>query len=172
MARIISFGVVCIAVFLAVLEFREAHAEHAINGSDIGLDLRRKSLVVVKCSALVIVFGMAFLGSSIPYFFRKNNSFLLLGTQFAGGVFHSTALMHFLMDSDVSFKHLLPSKAYSFAAMFAVVGYLLTMLADVMVHRVYNRRAFQQLRKEDLESATEGWELHDPRGLMFFSSFE
>lgn len=31
-----------------------------------------------------------------------------------------------------------------------------TMLADVLVHRVYNRGAFQQLRKEDLETATGG----------------
>lgn len=156
MRRMSGAGMVCFAVLLSILEVSEGHAEHAIEGSDIGLDLRRKSLVVVKSSALVIVFGVAFLGSIIPYFFRKSSSFLLLGTQFAGGVFLTTALMHFLSDSDVTFKHLLPSKAYSFAAMFTMAGYLLTMLADAMVHRVYNRRAFQQLRKEDLESATEG----------------
>lgn len=161
MTRISGAGVVaiCCAVLLSLLELGEAHAEHAIEGSDVGLDLRRRSLVVAKSSALVVVFGVAFLGSIIPYFFRRSSSFLLLGTQFAGGVFLTTALMHFFMDSDVTFKHLLPTTAYSFTAMFTIAGFLLTMLADVMVHRVYNRRAFQQLRKEDLEGATEGMEL-------------
>ena len=64
--------------------------------------------------------------------------------------------MHFLSDSDTTFKILLPSVKYPLAAMFTIVGYLLTMLADVLVERVYNYRAFQQRRKEDLESATEG----------------
>jgi zinc transporter 1/2/3 len=150
-----AMGVAWCAMLLAVLELCEGHADHEVS-NDGDVNLRARSLVVTKCAALAIVFAVAFLGSIFPYFFRKSSSFLLLGTQFAGGVFLSTALMHFLSDSDVTFKLLLPSAKYSFAAMFTVIGYLLTMLADVLVHRVYNHRAFQQLRKEDPESATEG----------------
>ena len=154
MERIRVLGVTWFAILLELSLLVEGHTDPDV--ADHGLHLRAKGLVVTKCSALIIVFGLAFLGSILAYFFRKSSSFLLLGTQFAGGVFLSTALMHFLSDSDVTFKILLPSVKYSLAAMFAIVGYLLTMLADVLVHRVYNHRAFQQLRKEDLESVTEG----------------
>ncbi|KAG0621994.1 hypothetical protein M758_3G064100 [Ceratodon purpureus] len=158
MARISTMGVTWCAIFVGILllgSLAEGHTDLEAS-TDGAVNLRARSLVVAKCSALVVVFGVAFLGSILPYFCRKSSSFLLLGTQFAGGVFLSTALMHFLFDADVTFKFLLPSAKYSFAAMFTIVGYLLTMLADVLVHRVYNHRAFQQLRKEDLELATEG----------------
>lgn len=152
-------GKACLSVLLlllALVELCSAHAEHAVEGSDTGVNLRRSSLLRAKVVSLVIVFAVAFFGSAIPYFFRKSNSFLLLGTQFAGGVFLTSALMHFLSDSDLTFKHLLPHQAYSFTAGFTMIGYLLTMLADVLVHRTYHHRAFQQLSKDDLESATEG----------------
>lgn len=150
-----AMGVAWCAMLLAVLELCESHTDPD-KPKDAGLNLRARSLIGAKCAALAIDFAAPFLGTIFPYFFRKSNSFLLLGTQFAGGVFLSSALMHFLSDSNVTFKQLLPAVNYSLAAMFAVVGYLLTMLADVLVHRVYNHRAFQQLRKEDLENATEG----------------
>jgi zinc transporter 1/2/3 len=70
-----------------------------------------------------------------PYFFRWNESFLLLGTQFAGGVFLATSLIHFLSDSAGTFADL-TTKTYPFAFMLASAGYVLTMLADCIVAHV------------------------------------
>ena len=67
-----------------------------------------------------------------PYFNRWNESFLLLGTQFAGGVFLGTSLIHFLSDSNETFGDL-TTKTYPFAFMVASVGYLLTMLGDCII---------------------------------------
>lgn len=71
---------------------------------------------------------------------------MVLGTQFAGGVFLATALMHFLSDADETFGDLLtaegesePSPAYPFAYMLACAGYMLTMLADSVIAHVYSK---------------------------------
>ncbi|KAK8296023.1 hypothetical protein V6Z12_D05G099200 [Gossypium hirsutum] len=71
-------------------------------------------------------------GGVSPYFFRWDESFLLLGTQFAGGVFLATSLIHFLSDSNETFGDL-TTKTYPFAFMLASVGYLLTMLGDCII---------------------------------------
>ncbi|KAB2620631.1 zinc transporter 2 [Pyrus ussuriensis x Pyrus communis] len=95
-------------------------------------DLHTKGLVLVKVWCLIILLVSTFAGGISPYFYRWNESFLLLGTQFAGGVFLGTSLMHFLSDSDETF-HDLTTKAYPFAFMLASAGYLLTMLGDCIV---------------------------------------
>lgn len=91
--------------------------------------LHAKGLVLVKIWCLIIMFVSTFAGGVSPYFYRWNESFLLLGTQFAGGVFLGTSLMHFLSDSTSTFADLTP-KEYPFSFMLASAGYLLTMLAD------------------------------------------
>lgn len=73
-----------------------------------------------------------FAGGVSPYFFRWNETFLLLGTQFAGGVFLGTSLMHFLSDSTSTFGTL-TDKSYPFSFMLASAGYLLTMLGDCVI---------------------------------------
>ncbi|KAH6786258.1 zinc transporter 11 precursor [Perilla frutescens var. hirtella] len=73
-----------------------------------------------------------------PYFMKWNEGFLVMGTQFAGGVFLGTALMHFLSDSNETFEDL-TSKAYPFAFMLAAAGYLMTMGADCVVSYVYGK---------------------------------
>ncbi|KAL7083308.1 hypothetical protein ACP275_14G153200 [Erythranthe tilingii] len=95
-------------------------------------NLHSKGLVLVKIWCLIIMFAATFAGGVSPYFYRWNESFLLLGTQFAGGVFLGTALMHFLSDSNSTFADLTP-KPYPFAFMLAAAGYLLTMLGDCVV---------------------------------------
>ncbi|KAL9270663.1 Zinc transporter 1-like protein [Drosera capensis] len=65
------------------------------------------------------------------YWLKWNESFLLLGTQFAGGVFLGTSLMHFLSDSTSTFQSL-TTLGYPFSYMLACAGYLLTMLGDVI----------------------------------------
>lgn len=62
----------------------------------------------------------------------------MMGTQFAGGVFLGTALMHFLSDSNETFGDL-TTKQYPFAFMLATAGYLMTMLADCLVSYVYGK---------------------------------
>lgn len=78
------------------------------------------------------------MGGISPYFMKWNEGFLVVGTQFAGGVFLGTALMHFLSDSNETFGEL-TSKEYPFAFMLASAGYLLTMLADCVVSYVYGK---------------------------------
>ncbi|GAU23728.1 hypothetical protein TSUD_128320, partial [Trifolium subterraneum] len=73
-----------------------------------------------------------FIAGISPYALRWNEGFLILGTQFAGGVFLGTALMHFLSDANETFGDL-TDKEYPFAFMLACVGYLITMLADCVI---------------------------------------
>ncbi|KAK2967270.1 hypothetical protein RJ640_004836 [Escallonia rubra] len=103
-------------------------------------DLRSKPLILVKIWCLILVFIGTFVGGISPYFMKWNEGFLVLGTQFAAGVFLGTALMHFLSDSNETFEDL-TSKAYPFAFMLASGGYLLTMLADCVVSYVYGKES-------------------------------
>ncbi|KAK9126991.1 hypothetical protein Scep_015837 [Stephania cephalantha] len=105
------------------------------SSSDGAVDLRSRGLILVKIWCLIIFFVTTFLGGVSPYFYRWNESFLLLGTQFAGGVFLGTSLIHFLSDSNESFKDV-TTKSYPFAFMLASAGYVLTMLADCLVSLV------------------------------------
>ncbi|KAK6269509.1 hypothetical protein POUND7_006614 [Theobroma cacao] len=100
--------------------------------------LRSKSLVSVKIWCLILVFVWTFIGGVSPYFLKWNQGFLVLGTQFAGGVFLGTAMMHFLSDANETFERL-TSKEYPFAFMLACAGYLLTMVADCVVSYVYGK---------------------------------
>jgi zinc transporter 1/2/3 len=99
--------------------------------------LRAKSLILVKAYCLIIVFFATMAGGLSPYFLRWNHSFLVLGTQFAGGVFLGTAMIHFLGDSSSTFQSL-TTNPYAFAEMLAVAGYFLTMAGDVAIQHVYS----------------------------------
>lgn len=123
--------------------------------------LHSKGLVVVKLWCLIIMFVSTFAGGVSPYFFRWNESFLLLGTQFAGGVFLGTSLMHFLGDSDETFREL-TTKTYPFAFMLASSGYLLTMLGDCVVVFV-SSNSQRKPKVVELEGGTTPQE-HDQAG--------
>ncbi|XXG54554.1 hypothetical protein AAC387_Pa03g2401 [Persea americana] len=96
------------------------------------VNLHSKGLVLVKIWCLIILLVTTFAGGVSPYFFRWNEAFLLLGTQFSGGIFLGTSLMHFLSDSNETFQDL-TSKSYPFSFMLASAGYVLTMLGDCVV---------------------------------------
>lgn len=113
-------------------------------------NLRSKSLVLVKIWCLILVFVGTFIGGVSPYFLKWNQGFLVLGTQFAGGVFLGTAMMHFLSDANETFKDL-TTKQYPFAFMLACVGYLLTMVADSVVSYVYGKGKGSSCHTNDLE---------------------
>ena len=108
-----------------------------------GGNLREKSLILTKVYALIIVFLETFVAGISPYFLRWNEAFLALGTQFTAGVFLATAMIHFLGDSHDTFRELKPGSEYGYAEMLAVVGYLLTMLADVAIQGVHRRGSTQ-----------------------------
>ncbi|XP_038997171.1 zinc transporter 11-like isoform X2 [Hibiscus syriacus] len=124
-------------------------------------NLRSKSLVLVKIWCLILVFVGTFIGGMSPYFLKWNQGFLVMGTQFAGGVFLGTAMMHFLSDANETFKDLTP-KAYPFAFMLACVGYLLTMVADCVVSYVYGKgnssshKSDSELQGNGTETTCEG----------------
>jgi zinc transporter 1/2/3 len=105
------------------------------SSSDQVVNLHSKHLILVKIWCLIIMLVSTFAFGISPYFFRWNESFLLLGTQFAGGVFLATSLIHFLSDSAGTFADL-TTKTYPFAFMLASAGYVLTMLADCIVAHV------------------------------------
>lgn len=95
-----------------------------------------KGLIAVKVWCLVILLVFTFVGGVSPYFFRWNEAFLVLGTQFAAGVFLGTSLMHFLADAAETFRALLKNNHYPLAYMLTCVGFLVTMLADCVIAAV------------------------------------
>ncbi|XP_068338538.1 zinc transporter 11-like [Pyrus communis] len=95
--------------------------------------------MLVKVWCMVLVFVGTFAARMSPYFLKWNEGFLVLGTQFAGGIFLGTALMHFLSDSNKTFESL-TEKEYPFAYMMASLGFLITMLADSVVSYVYAKQ--------------------------------
>ncbi|CAK9228393.1 unnamed protein product [Sphagnum troendelagicum] len=145
--------VVCVSVILFSVQQADAHGgvHHEEEHEE---DLRAKGLILVKVYCLIIVFVATFVGGISPYFLRWNHSFLLLGTQFAGGVFLATALIHFLADSASTFQER-TSNPYAFAEMLAVAGFLLTMLGDVVIQHVYShsRSSHVSSTKPDVEEA-------------------
>ncbi|KAL6573201.1 hypothetical protein OROMI_012817 [Orobanche minor] len=141
MARSLLF----LALFLLFLVLSvSAHGGHSDTDVDSGSPsekpkLRSRSLILVKIWCLILMFVGTFACGMSPYFMKWNEGFLVFGTQFAGGVFLGTGLMHFLSDSNETFRELI-SKEYPFAFMLASAGYLLTMLADCLVSHVYGKR--------------------------------
>ncbi|KAF7153069.1 hypothetical protein RHSIM_Rhsim01G0230900 [Rhododendron simsii] len=111
------------------------------------VDLHSRGLILVKIYCLIILFISTFAGGVSPYFYRWNESFLLLGTQFAGGVFLGTSLMHFLSDSVQTFGNL-TTKSYPFSYMLASAGYLLTMFGDCVVVLVLTRGGEKEAKVE------------------------
>lgn len=118
-------------------------------------NLRSKSLILTKVYCLIIVFFATFLPGISPYYLRWNATFLVLGIQFAAGVFLATAMLHFLGDSNETFQDL-TTKDYPFAFMLAVSGYLLTMLADLIIQSICARQAAANPPPQDLEANKNG----------------
>lgn len=124
------------SLLLLILQFSIANSHGGSDDHDDGdsttPNLHSRGLILVKIWCLIILFVSTFAGGVSPYFYRWNQSFLLLGTQFAGGVFLGTSLMHFLSDSNSTFGDL-TEKEYPFAFMLASFGYLLTMFGDCVI---------------------------------------
>uniref|UniRef100_A0A0C9RSW3 TSA: Wollemia nobilis Ref_Wollemi_Transcript_14432_1345 transcribed RNA sequence n=1 Tax=Wollemia nobilis TaxID=56998 RepID=A0A0C9RSW3_9CONI len=125
-------------------------------------NLRARGLIEVKIWSLIIIFVATFAGGISPYFCPWNDTFLVLGTQFAGGVFLGTALMHFLSDSNETFESL-TEKAYPFAFMLCSAGYLVTMLGDCVIIWVYRGKDkgvvdVEKKEEEDEEQCRQGWQ--------------
>ncbi|XP_019199033.1 PREDICTED: zinc transporter 2 [Ipomoea nil] len=140
-----TFSIALLLFFFLFLQFSgiDGHggSDHSDDDDDddgaAAVDLRDRGLILVKIYCLIILFASTFVGGVSPYFYRWNESFLLLGTQFAGGVFLGTSLMHFLSDANSTFADL-TEKTYPFAFMLASAGYLITMAADCVILLVTN----------------------------------
>ncbi|KAK7302326.1 hypothetical protein RJT34_13213 [Clitoria ternatea] len=121
------------------LLFFSVSAHSGLNDDDDGgnaaPDLRAKPLILAKVYCLIVIFFATFVSGVSPYVLKWNEGFLVLGTQFAGGVFLGTAMMHFLNDANETFKAL-TKKEYPFGFMLACGGYLLTMLADSVISSI------------------------------------
>ncbi|KAJ0981927.1 hypothetical protein J5N97_010182 [Dioscorea zingiberensis] len=142
--------VMLLLVHLGLLLLAAAHGGDHDSDNDAGSDsdsdsdhgarpnLRAKSLILVKIWCLILVFVGTFIGGISPYFLKWNEGFLALGTQFAGGVFLGTAMMHFLSDANETFEDLTEVE-YPFAFMLASAGYVITMLVDCAIMAVVNK---------------------------------
>ncbi|KVI11955.1 zinc transporter 2 [Cynara cardunculus var. scolymus] len=130
------------------LSATSGHGGESHDDDDGTHNLHAKGLVLVKVYCLIILFVTTFAGGVSPYFYRWNESFLLLGTQFSGGVFLGTSLMHFLSDANETFGDL-TSKTYPFAFMLASAGYLLTMFGDCLILYVTGKGGHHGGRGED-----------------------
>ena len=152
-----SRSLVFLSLFLSLLLLTAGHSGHdddaeaEADGDGPKINLRSKSLILVKIWCLVLIFIGTFIGGVSPYFLRWNEGFLVLGTQFASGVFLATALMHFLSDANETFEDLKPEEEYPFAFMLACAGYLLTMLADSIISHVYSKDVVSQVNGDDVE---------------------
>ncbi|XP_028752943.1 zinc transporter 11-like [Neltuma alba] len=124
--------------FLVFVSSVSAHGAHdkEWESADANLDLRSRTLILAKIWCMIIVFVVTFVAGVSPYVLKWNEGFLVLGTQFAGGVFLGTAMMHFLSDAHQTFEDL-TDKEYPFAFMLACVGYLFTMFADCVVSSIF-----------------------------------
>jgi len=151
----ITFLVVCLLASL--LDPIKAHRGEGESDRE---SLHSKGLILVKLWCLMIMLVSTFAGGVSPYFFRWNETFLVLGTQFAGGVFLGTSLMHFLGDSNDTFREL-TTKTYPFAFMLASSGYLLTMLGDCVVGFVTSNTQTKP-KVVELEGGTPPPQEHDP----------
>jgi len=101
-------------------------------------NLRAKGLIEVKVKCFTVAFFTTMISGMSPYFFRRNSTFLVLGTQYAGGVFLATALLRFLFDSHNGFP-VLTTKTYAFSEMLATAGYLITMFGYLVIQWVVLR---------------------------------
>ncbi|PON94041.1 Zinc/iron permease [Trema orientale] len=126
----------------------DVDVDEAVPNDDVKGSLHSRPLILVKVWCLILIFVGTFVGGLSPYFLKWDEGFLVLGTQFAGGVFLGTALMHFLSDANETFEDL-TKKKYPFAFMLACFGYLLTMLADAVVSHLHNLLSYmpQQSRQ-------------------------
>jgi len=138
-ARYYLLLLLCLSIAAATARAHGGGDADADGGDSPAPDLRARGLVAAKLWCLAVVFAGTLLGGVSPYFLRWNEAFLALGTQFAGGVFLGTALMHFLSDADETFGDLLPDSAYPWAFMLACAGYVVTTLADVVISHVVSR---------------------------------
>lgn len=141
LSRFLFFFFLCLSLFISVTCHGGSHAnddDDKEGERNEPHDLQSKSLILVKVWCLILVFVGTFVGGVSPYFLKWNQGFLVLGTQFAGGVFLGTAMMHFLSDANETFGDL-TTKEYPFAFMLACAGYLLTMLADCVISYVYGK---------------------------------
>ncbi|XP_042510182.1 zinc transporter 1-like [Macadamia integrifolia] len=142
-------------LLLLSLHFSLIRAQ-GVGGAPSVDDLHSRALILTKVWCLIILLVSTFAGGISPYFFRWNESFLLMGTQFAGGVFLGTSLMHFLSDSSATFGGL-TTNTYPFAFMLASAGYLLTMFADCVITFVVNNNgAATNMDKVEVVEVEEG----------------
>ncbi|KAL0560675.1 hypothetical protein IC582_001085 [Cucumis melo] len=131
-------------LLLLLLSSAAAHSGHSDedaapeDGPSPSPNLRSKPLILVKIACLILIFFGTFIPGISPCFFKWNDGFLLLGTQFAGGVFFGTAMMHFLSDANETFRDLTDND-YPFAFMLASSGFLMTMAADCVISYLYRK---------------------------------
>ncbi|XP_022752722.1 zinc transporter 2 [Durio zibethinus] len=141
-------------VFLLLLQFSKTKGHGGDEGGGDHANLHDKGLILVKVWCLIILLVSTFAGGVSPYFYRWNENFILLGTQFAGGVFLATSLIHFLSDSNGTFGDL-TTNTYPLAFMLASAGFLLTMLGDCIVTYVTSNGERERVQVEEGRTGNE-----------------
>ncbi|MED6196728.1 hypothetical protein PIB30_050085 [Stylosanthes scabra] len=165
--------IIFVFFFLFILS-ASAHSGHDDDDADASggdsVNLRSKSLILAKIYCLIVIFFATFIAGVSPYVLKWNEGFLVLGTQFAGGVFLGTAMMHFLSDANETFGDL-TDKEYPFAFMLACAGYLITMLADCVISTVLKNQV-PQSASDDPEIQGDGTDKRSGNGVASQSQFQ
>ncbi|XP_054818262.1 zinc transporter 11-like [Prosopis cineraria] len=144
--RFLLFSLFFLLLLVSVFAHSGHHDEDGGGDDDAGgsdgdrHDLRSRPLILAKIWCLIVIFFATFIAGVSPYVMRWNEGFLVLGTQFAGGVFLGTAMMHFLSDANETFEDL-TRREYPFAFMLACSGYLITMMADCVIASIFAKQS-------------------------------
>ncbi|KAJ7963637.1 Zinc transporter like [Quillaja saponaria] len=173
MSRSLCFFLFFLFFILSVSAHSGHHDEDedAGNSNEVNQNLRSKSLILVKILCLAVIFFGTFVAGVSPYVLRWNEGFLVLGTQFAGGVFLGTAMMHFLSDANEMFEEL-TKKKYPFAFMLACAGYLIIMLGDCLISYVFAKRDGGSDSRADVEIQGVGTGQGSPNGQISQSQYQ
>ncbi|KAE9598530.1 hypothetical protein Lal_00021088 [Lupinus albus] len=137
-------------LFILSVSAHSGHHDDDDGDGGAAPNLRSRPLILAKIWCLSVIFVATFVSGVSPYVLKWNEGFLVLGTQFAGGVFLGTAMMHFLSDANEMFGDL-TKKEYPFAFMLACGGYLITMFADCVISSILEKQESRTSNGADVE---------------------
>ncbi|CAL0335087.1 unnamed protein product [Lupinus luteus] len=160
-------------LFILSVSAHSGHHDDDGDGDEPAPNLRSKPLILAKIGCLIVIFVATFVSGVSPYVLKWNEGFLVLGTQFAGGVFLGTAMMHFLSDANEMFGDL-TEKKYPFAFMLACGGYLITMFADCVISSISEKQDIRTRNGADVELQGAGAEVdkRSSNGITSQSQYE
>ncbi|XP_038891598.1 uncharacterized protein LOC120080988 [Benincasa hispida] len=121
-------------------------------------NLHSKPFILVKIGDLLLIFFDTFIAEISPYFFKWNDGFLVLGTQFTGGVFFSTGFF-MTMAADCVIRMCMTNNILNFEGEEAPVDDLMELVQEIfafhMKHNAEPEAVDLLMEVEDLDLLVE-----------------